>query len=239
MGSTESWLSHWQSLRDAAWPQPPSGAPGDGADPSSGPAGLHESSSAFARFAAEFARVGASFGPAANPSDRARLESELEALAQRFFAGAVPPWPALPGQGADWAVALQAWSMVLAEIARASAAAFVARLAGPDGPRTLRATFDVWIDCAESAFQSAAHSEAFAQAQGRLLNEFVRLRIRQQALLEQAARLAGLPTRREVDLLHDSVQELKAELARRPAPSVAKPVARTPKAITPRKRPRR
>ena len=123
--------------------------------------------------------------------------------------------------------------MVLAEIGRATASAFVARLGGGDPPRTLRATVDAWIDCAERAFQSAAHSDAFAQAQARLLNELVRLRIHEQALLEQASRLAGVPTRAEVDALHDSVQELKAELARRPAAPAA--TAAVPR----KKRPRR
>ena len=234
MNFADSWLSHWQRLEAASgqrWPGAPPWAAGS--DPSVPRAGLEDAGAAFARFAADFARIGAPLAAASDPAARAQLEQQLEALAQHLVAGAVPSWPAQPGQGAEWAVALQTWSMVLAEIARATASAFVARLRGADPPRTLRATFDAWIDCAERAFQSAAHSDAFAQAQARLLNELVRLRIRQQALLEQASRLAGLPTRREVDALHDSMQQLKAELARRPAAPAA--TARAPRTKRPRR----
>ncbi len=222
MNHADSWLDQWQRLRRADVPRW-SGPWAAGTDPSAPPAEPGDAGAAFVRFAADFARIGAPLAAASDPAARARLEGDLEALAQRFFAGAVPSWPAQTGQGAEWAVALQAWSIVLAEIARATASAFVARLRAADAPRTLRATFDAWIDCAEGSFQSAAHSDAFAQAQARLLNELVRLRIRQQELLEQASRLAGVPTRREVDALHDSVLELKAELARRPAAPAAAP----------------
>ena len=96
---------------------------------------------------------------------------------------------------------------------RATAISFAARLAAPEPPATLRATFDAWIDCAEAAFQAAAHSEAFAQAQARLFNEFVRAKARQQTLIERLAKSAGVPTRSEVDALHDELRALKGELA--------------------------
>ena len=182
MDSPDAWLDEWRRLWPTEW-QRLLGARLPGAASATAP-GFNDAAAAFASFAEQFGRLApdaAGGGPAATE----RLRGEFEALAQSFFARAVPAWPSWPGQGAEWAAALQAWSLVLAEIARATAAAFAARLAAPEPPATLRAAFDAWIDCAEAAFQSAAHSEAFTQAQARLFNELVRARARQQTLIEQ------------------------------------------------------
>jgi hypothetical protein len=177
-------------------------------------ASLGEASSAFARFAQDFARNGQGAGTAA---ETARLTAELQSLAQRFHASALPAWPAPQAAGPEWTAALAAWSMVLADIARDTAARYAARLAAVPPLASLRAAFDAWIDCAEAAFQAAAHSEAFTRAQARLINELVAARGRQQALLEQGARALGLPTRSEVDGLHAAIRELRR--GRDPTPS--------------------
>jgi len=223
METPEAWLNAWRSLGQGPWPRGPEpGAPGPARVP-----GLADAAAAFTSFAEEFGRIARS-ATGAGPADAERLRGELEALAQNFFARAVPAWPTGSLPGAEWPAALQAFAMALADVARATAAAFAARLLGADPPATLRAAFDAWIDCAEAAFQSTAHSEAYAQAQARLFNELVRARARQQALVEQAAKSAGLPTRSEVDALHDELRALRSELAaaRAKAPAAAPPPAR-------------
>ena len=234
MESLDRWLNEWRGLGPGDWQRWLGAGPGLGAGISS-PSALQEAGAAFTRFAEEFARLARAAGTAADPAEAARLRGEFEALAQKFFASAVPAWPAWPGQGAEWASALQRWSLVLAEIARASAIAFAARLAAPDAPSTLRGTFDAWIDCAESAFQAVAHSEAFAEAQARLFNELVRTKARQQDLLERVARSAGVPTRSEVDALHDQLRALTAELAaaRAAPPAMAARPSAAPRAARP------
>jgi len=186
--------------------------------------GLAGANEAFTRFAEEFSRLASG---ARTPGAQATLNAELESLAQRFFARAVPAWPASAGEGHEWAAALQAFSMQLAELSRATASAFSARLLGPDAPQTLRAVFDAWIDAAEAAFQSLAHSATYVDAQARLFNELVRARARQQGLVDRLARGVGLPTRREVDSLYDEVRALKADLAAsRGAPPAKRPARR-------------
>jgi hypothetical protein len=237
MTDAENWLDQWRSLGEGEWRRW-LGAGQAGATPHG--AALHDAGVAFTRFAEEFARL-AGQGPGADPAEVARRGEELEALAQNFMSRAMPAWPSWPGQGAEWAAALQAWSMVLADIARATAIGFAARLAAPEPPTTLRATFDAWVDSAEQAFQAAAHSEAFARVQARLFNELVRARARQQALIEQAARSAGVPTRSEVDALHDELHALKAELAaaRSAPPARPPPAPRAPRRKRPSGKPAR
>lgn len=208
MTTVEAWLQLWKGLGASACPAQAHGLGG--------------ASGAFERFAADYAGLAAK--PASSPQDLEDRLRELQALAQRFYAGILPAWPAASSRGL--AAASLAWAGQVAEIAQATAQAFAARLARADRPQTLRLAFDAWIDCAEAAFQCVARKSAFAAAQAALCNELVRLRAGQQGLLEQASRLAGVPTRGEVDALHDSVRELRRQLAARPAPA---PVQRAPR----------
>jgi hypothetical protein len=223
----QRWLAELGSLASAmGGPAAPLAAGGAAAG---GVAALGGAGSAFARFAQDFARSFEQGQGARSAEDFARRNGELQALAQRFHASAIPAWPTQNAAGSEWPAALAAWSMVLADIARDTAARFAARLASSQPPATLRAGFDAWIDCAEAAFQAAAHSEAFAAAQARLVNELVAVRGRQQALIEQGARALGLPTRSEIDGLHAAIRELRRGLdAARSAkaPQPASPGAR-------------
>jgi hypothetical protein len=97
----------------------------------------------------------------------------------------------------------------------ATASGFARRLEAEPRPATLRAAFDAWVDAAEDAFRDVAFTAGFTQAQAALCNELVRLRSRQQGALDDAMRLTGMPSRGEVDALHDTVRELKAALAAR------------------------
>ena len=112
--------------------------------------------------------------------------------------------------------ALDAWSAVLRGIAANTASLFAARLQSTQPPASLRATFDAWIECAEAAFQASAHSDGFIAGQTRLINEFVTQKARQQELVERGARALGLPTRSEVDALHDAVRAMKPAAAAPP-----------------------
>lgn len=216
MDPADTWLA-WQKWLSGA-----------GAAPESeGLAGLAAAANTYTRFAQDLAGFAARRGGVNTPGDAERVVGELGALAQRFFAGALPPGPPTAAPGARWAEATATLSRLLAEIARATGARYAARLAAPEPPATLRAAFDAWIDCAEAAFQHAAHSDAYASAQATLLNEYVAARAAQQALLERGAQLAGMPTRAELDALHDAVRQLRRELAgRSAAPDQPPPVRR-------------
>ena len=208
-GTAEAWFEQWRSLL---------GSVGVGATESGIP-GLQDASAAFERFAADFAAVSGRRASGHAPGSE-ELAASWRGFAERFVTQPLPIPPTI-GLSAPLSAALAAWSRVQAQIAADIAARFAARLTGTDPPRTLRSAFDRWIECAEAAFQAAAHDEAFGLAQARLLNELVALRAEQQQLLDRASRLAGMPTRTEVDALHDSVQALRAALASsaRPAPA--------------------
>ena len=209
----DSWLARWRHLGESFMAAMPSGA--------GGPPGLNEAATVFTRFATDYSRLARS-AAGEGAADVGRMSAELRAMSERFVTSAFPAWPVPPGADPEWVRALEAWSAVLRGIAAETASLFAARLQSVRPPTGLRATFDAWIDCAEAAFQASAHSDAFIAGQTRLINEFVTQRARQQELIERGARALGLPTRSEVDTLHDAVRAL------RPA-AVAPPRKRAPK----------
>ena len=200
----------------AMGPSAAAAASGAWLDPAAATAAYTELARELARFAelarsavppqaAAAAAGGATAGGAAAPQ-------ELLEFAQRLFSQALPRWQGAEAAAPEWARALASMNAVLADAARDAATRYAGLLRGEVAPSTLRGLIDAWIDCAEAAFQSAAHTERYASAQAALLNEFVTLRGRQQELAEWASRALGQPTRAEVDALHATLRELKGEL---------------------------
>jgi hypothetical protein len=103
------------------------------------------------------------------------------------------------------------------EIATSAASQFVTRLGSlASGPPTLEGAmkvYEVWVDCAESAYGAAVRKDDFARLQSQLANVSAALLVEQRKHAETLARAFGLPTRNEVDALHGQVRELRRELA--------------------------
>src|SRR5688500_16177365 len=78
---------------------------------------------------------------------------------------------------------------------------------------SVKAVYDAWIESSEAAYARLAHTGEFASAQSRLNQASLRLRGAQVALIESAARHLGLPTRADVDNLHEQLYELRKEIA--------------------------
>jgi|HubBroStandDraft_6_1064221.scaffolds.fasta_scaffold177676_2 hypothetical protein len=103
------------------------------------------------------------------------------------------------------------------EIASSAATQFAARLGTlPGGPPTLDAAmkaYELWVDCAETAYGAAVRKDDFAGLQSQLANVSAALLVEQRKHAETLARAFGLPTRNEVDALYGQVRELRRELA--------------------------
>lgn len=76
-------------------------------------------------------------------------------------------------------------------------------------PDSLRAVYDLWVDCGEQAYAAAAHTPEFAKAQAELNDALLDLRREQQRQVEDWARALDLPTRAEVNTLIRRVNTLR------------------------------
>jgi polyhydroxyalkanoate synthase subunit PhaE len=81
-------------------------------------------------------------------------------------------------------------------------------------PGSLKEVYDSWVNAAESAYARAAHGATFIQAQTEFGNALAELRVAQRAIIEDWARQFDLPTRAELNSLHQQVRELTAAVKR-------------------------
>jgi polyhydroxyalkanoate synthesis regulator phasin len=79
--------------------------------------------------------------------------------------------------------------------------------------KDFRALYDLWVECGEHVYAQVAHSEAYCKLQAELGNATMRLRARQQTVMEHALRQFDLPTRTELNTVHRQIRELRSRLA--------------------------
>jgi class III poly(R)-hydroxyalkanoic acid synthase PhaE subunit len=106
------------------------------------------------------------------------------------------------------------WNDIIGRSLRELAERVTPRLKDGAAPATLKEIYDLWVDSAESVYAQAARSAAFVQAQAELTNATSQLRTAQRELLEEWARQFDLPTRAELNSIHQQLRDLKAALHR-------------------------
>jgi polyhydroxyalkanoate synthase subunit PhaE len=77
-----------------------------------------------------------------------------------------------------------------------------------DSPRAL---YDLWVDAAEDAYAEIALSEEFGKAYGELANAQMRMRAQIQAEVERIGTDLGMPTRTELNSVHQRLHDLRRE----------------------------
>jgi class III poly(R)-hydroxyalkanoic acid synthase PhaE subunit len=109
--------------------------------------------------------------------------------------------------------------------------------AAPTSPKSPADLYDAWIDCAEGAYAQAAHSDRFARLLAELCNISSAFKVERGKLTEHIARHLDLPSRAEVDTLHQQVRALKEAMRNAASSTKAASPAKASKAPRkPRKR---
>ncbi len=100
---------------------------------------------------------------------------------------------------------------------------------------SLRESFDTWVGAMEAAYQTTVRSDPFIDAQTRLLNAFIDERIRLNAAMEHAAASLGMPTRSEMDALHDALRRCELRTATAPTAATQSTTGSTKRRVTAKK----
>jgi hypothetical protein len=106
------------------------------------------------------------------------------------------------------------WNDIIGRSLRELGERLAPRLKSGTPPGSMKEVYDLWIDSAENVYAQAARGAAFVQAQAELTNSMSQLRSAQRELLEEMARQFDLPTRAELNSVHQQLRELKAALQR-------------------------
>jgi class III poly(R)-hydroxyalkanoic acid synthase PhaE subunit len=107
------------------------------------------------------------------------------------------------------------WNDIIGASLRELSERLAPRLKSGAVPGSMKEVYDLWVDAAESVYGQAARAGAFVQAQAELTNASSQLRSAQRELLEEWARQFDLPTRSELNSIHQQLRDLKAALAAR------------------------
>jgi hypothetical protein len=105
------------------------------------------------------------------------------------------------------------WNDIIGRALRELAERLAPRLKSGAPPASMKEVYDLWVDSAESVYAQAARAGSFVQAQAELTNATSLLRSAQRELLEEWARQFDLPTRSELNSIHQQLRDLKAALA--------------------------
>lgn len=76
-----------------------------------------------------------------------------------------------------------------------------------------RELYDLWVECGEKVFSQVAHSDAYCKLQAQLGNAAMRVRARQQAVIERGLKQFDLPTRSELNTVHKQLREMRERVA--------------------------
>jgi class III poly(R)-hydroxyalkanoic acid synthase PhaE subunit len=105
------------------------------------------------------------------------------------------------------------WNEIIGRALRELGERLAPRLKTGALPGSMKEVYDLWVDSAESVYAQAARGGGFVQAQAELTNAGSLLRTAQREWLEEWARQFDLPTRSELNSIHQQLRDLKAALA--------------------------
>ncbi|MFC4309546.1 poly(R)-hydroxyalkanoic acid synthase subunit PhaE [Steroidobacter flavus] len=81
------------------------------------------------------------------------------------------------------------------------------------GIEDYRELYNLWVECGEKVFGQVAHSESYCKLQAQLGNAAIRLKLRQQDVLERALKHFDLPTRSELNTVHKQMRDMRERIA--------------------------
>lgn len=119
----------------------------------------------------------------------------------------------------EHAQAAQAYAGVLSRVVNRAAELLRDRLQAQLQPEagtceSLRACYDLWVDCGEEAYAEVSVSEEFTHAQARLTNSLMAVKRQEQKMVDEWLGALNMPTRRELDTSHRRVHQLQRQVWR-------------------------
>lgn len=79
---------------------------------------------------------------------------------------------------------------------------------------SLRACYDLWVDCGEEAYAEIASSSDFSRMQAELTNSLMAVKRQEQKMVDETLGALNMPTRRELDTSHRRLHELQRQVWR-------------------------
>jgi hypothetical protein len=109
---------------------------------------------------------------------------------------------------------VQQWNDIIGKSLESLAERLAPALKSGATPGSMKEVYDLWVESAEGAYAQVARGASFVQAQAELTNALSQLRSAQRELVEEWSKQFDLPTRAELNSIHQQLRDLKAALQR-------------------------
>jgi class III poly(R)-hydroxyalkanoic acid synthase PhaE subunit len=117
----------------------------------------------------------------------------------------------------EQATQLERYNRLMIEASRRALEKLEGKLAEHSEPgrqlKSFREVYDTWIDAAEEGYAEVAMSAEFRHAYGALVNSQMRVRQMVQQAIERSTGSVGMPTRSELDAVHQKLAQMKRRIA--------------------------
>lgn len=116
----------------------------------------------------------------------------------------------------EWQEAVAAYNALMLQASQQGFERMQSKLAEREEPGrqldSLRAIYDLWIDAAEEAYAEIALSEKFQSVYGNLVNKQMAVQQLLNTEVEHATEKVGMPTRRELNSVHQRLQDMRRHI---------------------------
>jgi hypothetical protein len=109
---------------------------------------------------------------------------------------------------------VQQWNDIIGKSLESLAERLAPALKSGATPGSMKEVYDLWVESAEGVYAQVARGASFVQAQAELTNALSQLRSAQRELVEEWSKQFDLPTRAELNSIHQQLRDLKAALQR-------------------------
>lgn len=90
----------------------------------------------------------------------------------------------------------------------------LAKLGKGESFDSLRACYDLWVDCGEEAYAELSVSADYTRAQAKLTNSLMAVKRQEQKMVDEVLGALNMPTRRELDTSHRRLHRLQRSVWR-------------------------
>lgn len=123
-------------------------------------------------------------------------QAQLQELARRWL---------------EYSNAAQEYQQCFNEIGAESVERLQQALSERPSLNSLRALYDLWVDCCEAVYADHVQTDHYAEVHGRLINALMAVKQQGRIIVDELAGALNLPTRQEMETLHRRFHQLRRE----------------------------
>ncbi len=122
-------------------------------------------------------------------------------------------WRAFQTAQQEYITVLNRISLRSVELLREKASHFAEHSeTSSESPKTMRAVYDLWIECGEQAYAECVRTEEYIQAHANVINSLMACKYYEQEITDELFATLNMPTRKELDTFSLRMQQMRREL---------------------------